>query len=146
MVVTTPLANVDNAQKFVRNSNGGKFYIRYVQPSMSALSYTMLDDAFQPLGGEARESMHKRKRRENRPLVKEQERDHQVEAEEEQPVRVMPLPLSSVNTSLVDEISVTLPYMFIIFMLLVLGMLYDMRQTLHDMRTLMGEQRSFGRP
>ena len=127
------------------------------------LAYTSLDDAFSPLStpppnplslGSAGEARHRRRR------TRGEREDSRGDTSESGTERITESPLltamspgispglssgipaappPSANSTLMDEVLRMLPYMFILFMILVSAMLYDMRNTMHETRVLLQE-------
>lgn len=101
-----------------------------------SLQFTNIDDAFSPLS--------QKKRKERRPT------EHVYESDEEAPLQQhpgqvpLPPPQQQVvvdhNKSLAEEIFAVQPYINNLFMIIVLGMLYDIRQAALDCKLYMVKQ------
>lgn len=89
-----------------------------------SLQYSNLDDAFVPLAKEERPP-RKKERPEKQPDV------HTV------PVQALPHAPPPPKKTLADEITILQPYISTIFVILVLGMLYDMKNTMNDIKQLL---------
>tara|TARA_Y100000748_G_C15198218_1_gene372354 strand:- start:98 stop:394 length:297 start_codon:yes stop_codon:yes gene_type:complete len=89
-----------------------------------SLQFTSLDDAFSPIS-------QKKKRERKAPEIQEELPEHQVVVPQHpitQPAPIAPAP------RLADEIFAMQPYFNNLFMIFVLGMLYDMRQAALDIK------------
>ena len=93
-----------------------------------SLQFTSLDDAFSPIS-------QKKKRERKAPEIQEELPEHQVVVPPNpnqypitQPAPIAPAP------RLADEIFAMQPYFNNLFMIFVLGMLYDMRQAALDIK------------
>lgn len=92
---------------------------------MSQLQFTTLDDAFSPIS-------QKKKRERKPPEIQEELPEHQVVVPPNQYTITQPAPIAPPR--LADEIFAMQPYFNNLFMIFVLGMLYDMRQAALDIK------------
>lgn len=89
---------------------------------MSLLQYSNIDDAFMPLSKKKKEK--------------------KIPEEEYTTPPPPPPPPQNEPTSFVNEISHVQPYLNNLFMLLVLGMLYDIRQAVLDCKIFLSKSKS----
>lgn len=95
-----------------------------------SLQFTSIDDAFAPLS--------QKKRRERRPLdeVGEDAPPPPQQQPGQVPIQTQPaLVVEPTHRTFADEVLAVQPYLNNLFMLVVLGMLYDIRQAAVDCRT-----------
>ena len=104
-----------------------------------ALQFTPIDDAFAPLSNNRRRKREGKSLREGR-----DERDHEDHSDNETPVIVTPPKFihappqaDVIHPTLADDIIKMQPYLCLIFMIVVAGMLYDIRNAIIDARNIL---------
>lgn len=97
-----------------------------------SLQFTSIDDAFTPLSSNNAGSNNGRKKRERE---KRETEDQVAEQQIQPPPVIQPVRQEDRPMSLADEIFSMQPYINNIFMIIVIGMLYDIRQAALDIKT-----------